>query len=250
MLSRGRLDVSLFGQIPHDQIPYTLKMPDDDHREWLQLFSSSACPIATGLSIQEILEVSEQHIVQHMGPHYWLTPLAPEEGLHCRQALDDLAFSIWDRMRDVSTPQVEYPPGPHLQLPLLSLILSPPSDMAWCHPEEPLPAPDPATASTDTTLSATDVTVPIRPPLVDIRRCFGCSKDNTTRLSFPLLALDAPEISLILSSLGSSPLRAQAPGILRRLLLLQNNILLKYWKKQDRALYYETAQMGLAGTMP
>jgi len=71
MLSRGRLDVSLFGQILHDQIPYTLSMPDDDQREWLQLLSSSACPIASGLSFLENIEVSEQRIVQHMGSHYW-----------------------------------------------------------------------------------------------------------------------------------------------------------------------------------
>ena len=126
MLSRGRLDVSLFGQIPHGQTSYTLNMPNDDHREWLQLFSSSACPIAAGLSIQEILEVSEQHLVQHSGSHYWLSPWDSEEHLQCRQALDGLAFSIWDRMRDVPTRQVEYPSGPHLQLPLLHLILSPP----------------------------------------------------------------------------------------------------------------------------
>jgi len=136
-------------------------------------YSSSACPIATGLSIQEILEVSEQHIVQHSGSHYWLSPWESEESLHCRQALDDLAFSIWDRMRDVSTLQVEYPPGPHLQLPPLSLILSLPSDTAWCHPDESLTAPDPVPASNDTTPSTTAVTVPTWPPVVDIRRCFG-----------------------------------------------------------------------------
>jgi len=122
MLSRGRLDVSLFGQIPHGQLPYTLSMPDDDQREWLQLLSSSACPFANGLSLQEILEVSEQHIVKHSGPHDWLSPWKSEESLHCWQALDNLAFSIWDRMRDVFTPQVEYSLGPHLQILLISLF--------------------------------------------------------------------------------------------------------------------------------
>ena len=247
MLSRGRLDVSLFGQIPPDRIPYTLSMPDDDHREWLQLFSSSACPIAAGLSLQEILEVSEQHAVQHSGSHYWLSPWEPEESLHCRQALDELALSIWDRMRDVPTPQVDYPSGSYLQLPLLSLILSPPSDPAWLYPEvDPLTVPVLTSVSNGTTSSALAATVPTLLPSVDIRRCFGCSKDDATRLSLPLLALDAPEISLI-SSLLSSPSRAQAPGVLRQLLSLQDNIPLKYWKKQDRALYYVTPPDGACG---
>jgi len=164
-------------------------------------------------------------------------------------ALDNLAFSIWDRMHDFFTPQIEYPLGTHLQTPLLSLIISPPPDAAWFPlANEPLSATDPPVpGSVDTTPSPLAAAVPTLLPSVDIRRCFGCSKDDATRLSFPLLAPDAPEISLICSLLGSSPLRTNAPGALRQILLRHDNILLKYWKKKDRTLYYATPLDGACG---
>jgi len=80
----------------------------------------------------------------------------------------------------------------------------------------------------------------------DIRKCFGWSKDDKTRLSFPQLTENDPIISMIRLKM-SAITREVATNVCTEIFLTNPHILLKYWKKQDRSLYYLTPPDGACG---
>ena len=104
------LQTSLFAQPDLNSRLYTISMPDDiDHVEWLTLFCTS---FLTGncFSLQEIERIStNSQFVQVSGYHYWLFPILLYEELNCQQAIDTLAFSIWDTIHGLNTPKIKYP---------------------------------------------------------------------------------------------------------------------------------------------
>jgi len=84
------------------------------------------------------------------------------------------------------------------------------------------------------------------PNIPDIRKCYGWSKDDTTRLSFPHLTDNDPIISLI--SLQMSAITKEvATTVFTEIIQKNPHILIKYWKKQDKLLYYLTPPDGACG---
>jgi len=80
----------------------------------------------------------------------------------------------------------------------------------------------------------------------DIRKCYGWSKDDTTRLSFPQLTENDPIISMI--SLQMSAITKEiATTVFTEIIKENPHILIKYWKKQNRLLYYLTPPDGACG---
>jgi len=89
----------------------------------------------------------------------------------------------------------------------------------------------------------TIIDLPIMP---DIRKCYGWSKNDTTRLSFPHVTENDPIISMI--SLKMSVItREEATNVFTEIIQSNPHIFIKYWKKQDRLLYYLTPPDGACG---
>jgi len=84
------------------------------------------------------------------------------------------------------------------------------------------------------------------PNMPDVRKCYGWSKNDTTRLSFPHLAENDPIISMI-SFKMSAITKEKATNVFTEIIQTNPHILIKYWKKQDRLLYYLTPPDGACG---
>ena len=101
---------SLFTQTPQGTNAF-LRMPDDYTDEWLSHFASSGPNRHNGLlplsalPLTEILAISNGDTLAQLAfGHYWLFPNARDETLHCNQAIDEFAVSLWETSRGTILP--------------------------------------------------------------------------------------------------------------------------------------------------
>ena len=110
----------------------------------------------------------------------------------------------------------------------------------------PNPLPEINITNIDDNVRIENKSITVVESIPDIRKCFGRSKNDTTRLSFSRVAIDDPILKIIRESLNTVK-REEAPFILRTILYENRNIGLLYWKKRDDLLYKETPPDGACG---
>ena len=77
--------------------------------------------------------------------------------------------------------------------------------------------------------------------------CFGSSLNDTTRISLPYLDPLDPILYQLQDAMDATTTRAQAPHILRQLLLDNSHITLLYWKRQDDTHRQDSPPDGACG---
>ena len=103
---------SLFTQTPPGTDAY-LRMPADHSNEWLSHFASTGPNRHNGLlplsalPLAEILAISNGDTLAQLAfGHYWLFPNARDETIHCNQAIDEFAVSLWEASRGTTLPSM------------------------------------------------------------------------------------------------------------------------------------------------
>jgi hypothetical protein len=91
-------------------------MPNDPHREWLRLHTTTGNPEEghafhqCTFPLNKIEDISAgESFVQLSGGHFFLFPELRDEPFQCSTAIDDLARRLWDAVKGIETPLVIFP---------------------------------------------------------------------------------------------------------------------------------------------
>ena len=218
---------SLFIQTPQGNNAY-LRMPHDHSGEWLSHFASSGPNRHNGLlplsalPLTEILDISSGDTLAQLAyGHYWLFPNSTDENLHCNQAIDEFAISLWEASRGTILPSMI----PPLQLQPQEVVLSLPPDNNHTALLNSSSLPSSSSPITYTDLRNSDSTQLYE----KIQRCQGTSEDGHARLT--LDEISNSDLASLTSTLQGVP-RERALDTLQSLLLQREpHLLLRYWKK-------------------
>ena len=227
-----------------------LLMPNDPHREWLRLHTTTGDPTeghafhTCTFPIEKIEALSAgKSFAQLSGGHFFLFPELSDEPFQCSTAIDDLARQLWDSVKGLETPLVIFPShlvqSPNSRSPALT-------ERTDDRKHEITSKHDTNTVKPNISMCSKSISVQTMPKgqYLSVQSSYG--RDNTDQVRLTLGIIYSEQRKLI-KQLFHSKTKTEFIHILTYMIQHNDQFTLCYWKQTDHTLYSSSIPDGACG---